>query len=52
MSAVEFYICFHVLQLLINLLLNLNIVFSINCYYHNIYTFTENMWISNFNLCD
>ena len=43
---------FHVLQLLINLLLNLNIVFSINCYYHNIYTFTENMWISNFNLCD
>ena len=43
MSAVEFYICFHVLQLLINLLLNLNIVFSINCCYHNTYTFTEKM---------
>ena len=33
----------HGLQLLINLLLNLSIVFSINCCYHNTYNLNENM---------
>ena len=39
----EFYTCFNVLQLLINLLLNFTIVFSINCCYHNTYNFNENI---------